>query len=272
MDSDSFFDEQDELQWAQMRKLGASEEEISRAKKAKQWKEEVYLYSQIIKQRAWEKDISCDFADSYLCLSFALEGLTRRLDAIKTLQDAHNLRPTEPKISLALAKLLFKADQKAASLSMCKEIFKMYKKQTRNKLGLADDEEEGSEKTDDEPEDAPAVICLSYNPPNEDEKSMVIEDADSCSFAAPVPTAPDISEEDIIDAYYLGGWVKIHDDDHSNAYRIWQEGHSVVPSSTLLAAQASKRECWDKVWLDTSMEEVWNVLAAPCRSIDGIVC
>lgn len=209
MDADQTFDELEELQWDQMRLAGASEEEIQRAKNFKQWKEDVYLYTQMIKQRAWEFDRSCTFTGSYLKLCSALEGLTRRQEAINKLHDAHTRRPTDTKITLALAKLLFKDDQKDRSLSLCREIFLMYEIQ-RN----------------------PAPHSSPNSQPDQ-------------KFS--------ISEEDAADAYYLGGWVKIHDDDHTEAYKIWQEGHLAVPSSALLRVQYRKRACWDEKW--TGMSE-----------------
>jgi hypothetical protein len=42
------------------------------------------------------------------------------------------------------------------------------------------------------------------------------------------------------------GWTYIHDDNHTEAYRTWSEGHLAVPSCPLLARQHHKRECWDE--------------------------
>ncbi|KAJ1441057.1 hypothetical protein B484DRAFT_390922, partial [Ochromonadaceae sp. CCMP2298] len=55
-----------------------------------------------------------------------------------------------------------------------------------------------------------------------------------------------VSEENAADAYYLGGWTKVHDDDHTGAYAVWGRGHLAVPSSELLAVQWSKRKVWDE--------------------------
>lgn len=215
-------DEMEEHQWNQMRLGGASEEEIQRAKNFKQWKEDVYLYSQMVKQRAWEFDRSCTFTGSYLKLCSALEGLTRRNEAISKLSDAHNMRPTDTKITLALAKLLFKDDQKDRSLSLCREIFVMYEVQQ-------------------------ASISRHSSPGTSNHKSFFNQEQS-------------ISEEDAADAYYLGGWVKIHDDDHTEAYKIWQEGHLAVPSSALLTTQYRKRACWDEKWRGVSDHVRYNLL------------
>lgn len=203
-DADMLFDSESENQWEQMRAFGVPEEFIQQAKKKKQWKEDVSLCSLMIRQRAWETDVSCSFTDCYLRLCAALEGLVRRHEAISKLKAAHEECYQNPKIMLALAKLLFKDDQKDESLSLCQRIFDQYAAQ---QLDLDDDK--------------------SADP----------------NF---------ISEEDAEDAYYLGGWVKIHDDDHTMAYQIWRDGHHAVPSSQLLATQFRKRECWDEEFLGIS--------------------
>ncbi|KAF0685935.1 Aste57867_22253 [Aphanomyces stellatus] len=47
------------------------------------------------------------------------------------------------------------------------------------------------------------------------------------------------------DAYHLAGWVKIHGDDHTNAYALWSCGSQAIPSCPVLARQHRKRQCWD---------------------------
>lgn len=193
------FDELEEQQWSRMRELGVPEEDITRAKKHKQWKDDVALYSLIIKQRAWEFDPSCSLVEAYLRLCSALEGLTRRAEAIARLEQGLERCPLSSELILALAKLLFKDDQKEKSLAMCEKVFEMYA------------EKDNCEMIDLEGDQQPRPV----------------------------------SAEDAEDAYYLGGWVKIHDDNHTEAYRIWQDGHVAVPSSELLAIQHRKRFCWD---------------------------
>lgn len=52
------------------------------------------------------------------------------------------------------------------------------------------------------------------------------------------------SFDDASDAYHLAGWVYIHADDHTSAYRIWKEGATLLPTCPVLATQARKRLCW----------------------------
>ncbi|RHY41409.1 hypothetical protein DYB30_010422 [Aphanomyces astaci] len=53
------------------------------------------------------------------------------------------------------------------------------------------------------------------------------------------------SADSAADAYHLAGWVKIHGDDHTNAYALWSRGALAIPSSSVLARQHRKRQCWD---------------------------
>ena len=90
--------------------LNLSPEEVKRAREKKKWKEDVYLYKHIIASKSWETDITCNPIDSYLRLSIALDGLSRRQQAIQTLEAACSEWPDEAELSLALAKLLFRSD------------------------------------------------------------------------------------------------------------------------------------------------------------------
>jgi hypothetical protein len=201
-DADNTYEDFEGSQWTQMRERGISEEIIAQAQRRKHWKEDVSLYTMIIKQQAWEHDLSCTLVEAYLRLCSALEGLARRTDAIARLQEGVARSPSSPELILALAKLLFKDDRKEESLGWCQQIFDVFATQ-----------------------EAPTEMTGSA------------ECGDGAQQA--------ISDEDAADAYYLGGWVKIHDDDHTGAYKIWRDGALAVPSSALLTTQYKKRQCWD---------------------------
>ncbi|OQR91897.1 hypothetical protein THRCLA_08850 [Thraustotheca clavata] len=66
---------------------------------------------------------------------------------------------------------------------------------------------------------------------------------DVCKIYKSDPNSCDI--DTAADAYHLAGWVKIHGDDHTEAYRIWSEGSQAIPSCKVLARQHRKRLCWD---------------------------
>ncbi|KDO27111.1 hypothetical protein SPRG_07822 [Saprolegnia parasitica CBS 223.65] len=57
------------------------------------------------------------------------------------------------------------------------------------------------------------------------------------------PAACDV--DTAADAYHLAGWVKIHGDDHTRAYKLWSDGSQAIPSCPVLARQHRKRQCWD---------------------------
>lgn len=186
----------------------------------------VWLYNFMIKSKAWENDISCSFVGCYCRLALAYEGLSRRQNAIDTLKQARGLDPTEFRITLALAKLLFKNDEKMASLALCKEIADAYNVQLQ---------------------------CSSGN-----------DDID-------IDTPGYISVEDAADAYYLAGWVHIHDDNHTQAYHLWKIGHAVVPSCSLLRTQDKKRRCWDDCWKADSSDWSQVCMYQKCVSVSNSV-
>ena len=49
----------------------------------------------------------------------------------------------------------------------------------------------------------------------------------------------------VAEAYYLSGWVLIHCDNHTDAYKIWSEGARAIPGDERLSVQDRKREVWD---------------------------
>jgi len=54
------------------------------------------------------------------------------------------------------------------------------------------------------------------------------------------------------DSWYLAGWCKIHDDNHTTAYALWNEGAELVePKDARLLRQARK----SKIWADISPAE-----------------
>lgn len=142
----------------------------------------------------------------------------------------------EPRLILALAKLLFRADQKDRAMELCSRIFDIFDVQK-----------------------------------NQDKR-----DVNSA-----------MSVSDACDAYYLGGWIQIHNDDHTSAYRIWQQGYAAVSTVApcahddevaveLLRRQCSKRVAWDKDWCRCLSEGIIErtldyVGKAPARS-DYVVC
>lgn len=163
----------------------------------------------MVKTHAWESDLSCDRIETNLKLAFALDAINRRSDAIESLQNAIEDEPFDSRLNMALAKLLFRDDQKVKSLAYCKLVFDTYSKDQQDKH----DENK---------------VCVSV--------------------------------KDALNAYYLAGWIKIHDDNHTAAYELWSQGHRAIPSCLVLKQQHNKRECWDQnpVHLKEWMQQVRN--------------
>ena len=204
-------DVDDELRsWklSKYRAQGLSEEEISGMLQKEQDREDIYLYKEMIKTKAWQKDISVECSNIHICLAGCLERCFLRRDAIQYLRSALSIDIEEIECStfhdtfsplykrrhrasllLALAKLLFKDDCKTEALNLCKELMDL--------------------------------------------------------FGIP-HSVHTVSIQQASEAYYLAGWVHIHSDNHTEAYRVWKEGHAAVPSCPILRRQASKRRIWDR--------------------------
>jgi hypothetical protein len=199
MDGDEIFDDAVEEQWKTMILGGYTVEQINQARKRKKDKDDVRIYTYMLKQHAWEYDISCDRVEVHLKLARSLDAVGSRSDAIEMLLEAtEEDHPFDSRICIALAKLLFRDDQKNLSLAVCRRIIEEYRKVPH----------------------APLLLEL--------------DDGDF------------ISQVDVEKAYYLAGWIYIHDDYHTRAYEVWSEGHRAIPSCQVLRKQHSKRECWDQ--------------------------
>ena len=190
------FDDALEQQWKSMIHAGYSEEQINLAKQRKRDKENVRIYEYMVQQHAWEFDVSCDRVAVHLKLARALDAVCRRCDAIEILKEAtEEDHLFDSRLLMALAKLLFRDDQKELSLHYCQCVTTAYLQKQKGKMFELEEH---------------------------------------------------ISVEDALKAYYLAGWIQIHDDNHTKAYQIWGEGHHVIPSCPVLKKQNRKRECWDQ--------------------------
>jgi tetratricopeptide (TPR) repeat protein len=141
-----------------------------------------------------------------LSQALCLQG--RRADAIAALQRARKKVPGDCSLTLALAKLFFREDDKRAAYTLCSEIIEEH----QSKQGLHDG---------------------NNRPQNNDKKAGRDrgEDIDSDSMIA--------------DAFYIAGWIQIHGNDHTAAYNTWRKGADAVPTDNRLTRQQRKRECWD---------------------------
>ena len=217
---------------AQLRELGLSSTAIKEALVLKRHKESASMLRFMVHHRVWESDKTVDMAETYLRLSAVLDKLSQRPAAIVALQDGLSVLDTldhvrgltsseEPSgggetiptridvpasrasLSLALAKLLFRADSKREAFQLCEVLMVHYRQQKLQQQQALD------------PDGEPKTVRYS------------------------------VTTQQAEDAWYLAGWVRIHGDDHTSAYALWSEGHTVIPSSLVLARQFQKRKCWD---------------------------
>jgi len=185
---------------AQLRNLGLSDAQIAEAKQLKRDRETMSMLRFMVQSKVWLTDPTVNYADIHLKLSVALDKLSQRQAAIRTLQEGvemlktmdscalrHSFVPAaRASLRLALAKLLFRDDRKEEAFEICVDLMTVYKRQKST-----------SSEVDDEPAD------------------MVVTDAQA------------------EDAWYLAGWVRIHSDNHTAAYALWSEGHEVCQVYTL---------------------------------------
>ncbi|KAI2498744.1 hypothetical protein MHU86_15755 [Fragilaria crotonensis] len=117
-------------------------------------------------------------------------------------------------VTLALAKLYFKGNDKQNAMQLCLQILDYIRAQAHDSVTISD-------------------IC---------------------------------DLDDAADAYHLAGWVYIHADDHTSAYRIWNEGAQLIPTCQVLNTQSKKRLCWDSQnpdEIDTISESTEPILFQP---------
>ena len=113
-------------------------------------------------------------------------------------------------LSLALSKLLFQAQRKREAFALTADVFNSYTG-PGCRGGV----------TADEAAEAYQVSFISKNP------DFLLRKVDFL-----------LKNPDFI--IQLGGWIKIHSDDHMSAYDIWSRGHRVVPACAFLARQARR--------------------------------
>eukprot|EP01046_Picozoa_sp_COSAG06_P058416 COSAG06_NODE_11724_length_1472_cov_1.892935_2_plen_194_part_01 len=121
-------------------------------------------------------------------------------------------------LSLALAKLLFQEGRKPEAFELCAAVFTQF---------------EAAAGLQPEPEQQQPEQQQEQQP----EQSVLRRDAQAVAVA------------EAAEAYQLGGWVKIHSDDHSSAYSVWSRGHAAVPTCPFLARQAGKRVFFSRLYI-----------------------
>jgi hypothetical protein len=200
---------------ASFQEAGASLQQIEDLRRTKRYREEQAVCKQLLRNYLQQKEdalpgvhvfvcrnnehkdseeITTATTNIVLCYAAALDGLGQPANACTMLESYLVSRSTGERdvpVTLALAKLYFKANSKSKAMEMCLKILQQLR----------------------------ITPCVT----------------DICSL------------EDASDAYHLAGWVYIHADDHTSAYRIWNEGGQLLPTCSILSTQTRKRVCWDTV-------------------------
>ena len=128
---------------AQLRGLGLSDVAIEEAQQLKRDKEQASMLRFMVDHKAWSTDKTLDYAELHLRLSVALDKLTQRESAIDALRQglagletvtvdtkgASFVPDARAKLTLALAKLIFRNDQKVEAFGLCQELMNVYLQQ-----------------------------------------------------------------------------------------------------------------------------------------------
>jgi hypothetical protein len=185
----------EDMMWQEMENSGVSAEEVAKARQRKRFKEDSVVLSAVVRDENTPRE---DRLVAAVSLAVALEGLSRRSEAISQLSSALNMFGDESSIALALAKLLFRDNQKELAEDICNKVLRSQ------------------------------IQCSGATTGS----SL----ADTVGWA---------SKKQMADAYYISGWIAIHGDNHTKAYRVWQEGFRKIPDDNRLVRQDRKRSCWD---------------------------
>lgn len=155
---------------AQLRGLGLSDVAIEEAQQLKRDKEQASMLRFMVDHKAWSTDKTVDYAELHLKLSVALDKLTQRESAIDALRQGLAGLDTvavdnegtafvpgaRAKLTLALAKLIFRNDQKVEAFGHCQELMNVYLQQRRLNTEEVEVDAEGPRMTvtDEQAEDA----------------------------------------------------------------------------------------------------------------------
>ena len=222
MNAEQILEEQEQLQIKSLLASGVSEEEIDLKRKQKKFRELASLYTFVerteIEGKPELKHNNNLIEEVGLNLGIALEGLGRRYEAIDALRRASSRYKASVKLQLAYAKLLFRNNEKELSEKVLNSLLRKYKQQQSYTSIDIDDSSVGN---------------------NYDSSDDCTSEENDCKII--------ILEEDGADAFYILGWIKIHGDDHTTAYRIWSEGHRYCPNDVRLKRQQNKVACWSGI-------------------------
>jgi hypothetical protein len=112
----------------------------------------------------------------------------------------NKIPPMDVPVTLALAKLCFKGNNKPKAMELCMRIVTYLN-------------------------DHPSLILAtdtSHDHTTPENNNTPLSPSSSTASGSCDP-------EDAADAYHLAGWIRVHDDDHTSAYRIWNEEVDCCP-------------------------------------------
>jgi hypothetical protein len=195
MDADDYVDAiQEQLEAATLAAKGMSVSNIALFKKQKIFREQASMYSFF--ESTQDPIVSAE--EIGVNLAVAYDNLGKRHLAIQALLRARQRSTNNSILTLFLAKLYFRDNNKSEAERILMPFIEAYIKQVTNN------------------------------------KSEIENDTL-------------IREEDAADAFYVLGWIKIHADDHTSAYKIWTRGYEYISTDQRLVRQYHKVQCWHNI-------------------------
>jgi tetratricopeptide (TPR) repeat protein len=237
------------VQRAQAKTLGLSLEEVDLLSLKAELKERAMMWSQMERMGCTAAhplhhcDSSCahapwksadssaesDAAEVGLELASALDGLGRRTAALEALERAVARRPRCPTLRLARAKLLFRTGSKPLAADELDLLLDAWSAQLVRTSG-------GTSPPAPPPRDS---VKRSTHAISRCGDVSGFGNSSGGTQGAPWEL---MSAKLAGDAFYIAGWVQIHEfDNHSAAYALWRLGDDLVPGDARLARQ--RRKC-----------------------------
>eukprot|EP01134_Creolimax_fragrantissima_P001186 CFRG1186T1 len=222
LDADEMLERLDEQHWAALIKSGEySEEEVKEARKRLAIREEISMCKAMRLMGLEETD------KMVLRIAGLQLELEKRHLAIETLLQYHLTAPHQnTRVSLLLAKLMFRDDQKGKAMILCQEVVDRFKENKELDVDVVRTNQQTNNM---------------HTNPSDDHIELDSEEAQEDYM----------NLKDVADAFYILGWIAIHAGDHTLAYRVWEDGYRCLPNDVRLIKQHLKRQCWDSEILNS---------------------
>ena len=195
--------------------LGMSKDEAEKYISKRRNVDTFAMNKRLFRGKVWTYDSTVKYTNVVLAIAGALEKLNRRTEACFLLRHGRFMEDDAGEEEMGEARRIVNGEEdcwEAFDLALAKLCFKSGENEEATKLIEA--------------------VISEYE--RRKEKGTLLES--SCERAS--------------DAYYLAGWIAIHQDDHTTAYEWWKRGCSALKGDVNLERQNKKRTLWDDAHFD----------------------